>query len=125
MSSPTVLPADFVRRAQDRVLNLYAATILLMLVTIAILVVYCLRLGPLIGVGVERSFGIAAGLLFLCAALIAHVVDRTYRVWPEGRSFRPSFPGFFTERGYANAAKILVLVAAAIAIGYIIATLLT
>ena len=125
MSSPASLPADFVHRAQDRVLNLYAATILLMLVAIGILVVYCIRLGPLVGVGVERSFGFAVALLFLCGALITHVVDRTYRVWPEGRSVHPAFPGFFTARGYANAVKILILVAAAAAIGYIIATLLT
>ncbi len=125
MSSPASVPADFVRRAQDRVLNLYAATILLMLVVIGILVAYCLRLGPLVGVGVERSFGLAVGLLFLCSALIVHVVDRTYRVWPEGRGVRPSFPGFYTARGYANAVKILILVAAAAAIAYVIATLLT
>jgi hypothetical protein len=118
------LPADLVARAQNRVLNLYAAVLLLMLVTIALLVVYCIQLGPLVGPGVENSFGLAVALLFLCAALVTHIVDRTYRVWPEGRGVRPMFPGFITDRGLANALTILVLVGAGIGIAYLIATLI-
>lgn len=125
MSSVPALPADFVDRAQHRVLNLYAATIALMLGTIGLLVVYCIRLGPLVGPGVEQSFGIAVALLFLCATLMVHIVDRTYRVWPEGRSIRPTFPGFFTDRGLGNAIKILIIVGAGATIAWLIAMLLT
>jgi hypothetical protein len=119
------LSAELVARTQHRVLNLYAAVILLMLGAIGLLVVYSIQLGPLVGPGVESSFGIAVALLFLCSALIAHLVDRTYRVWPVGRGVRPAFPGLITERGIANGLKVLVLVAAGAAIAYLIATLLT
>jgi len=125
LSDSAVFPAGFVQRAQDRVLNLYAAVLILMLAAIALLVVYCIRLGPLIGPGVESSFGLACALLFLCSALIVHIVDRTYREWPEGRHVRPAFPGFITDRGLANVLKVLILVGAGAAIAYVIATLIT
>jgi hypothetical protein len=125
LSSATVLPRDFVSQSQHRELNLYAAIMLLMLVVIAVLVVYAIRLGPLIGPGVEESFGLAVALLFLCAAMIAHVVDRVYRVWPFGRNMTPMFPGFITARGAANFLMILVIVCAGAAIAYVIATLIT
>lgn len=125
MSSADGLSADLVTRTQHRVLNLYAAVTLLMLGAIGLLIVYAIRLGPLVGPGVESSFGFAVALLFLCSALIVHVVDRAYRVWPEGRGVRPAFPGFLTDRGLANGLQVLVLVAAAAAIAYVIATLLT
>ncbi|MGC2289851.1 MAG: hypothetical protein WA688_08360 [Thermoplasmata archaeon] len=125
MSSPTPLPADFVTRAQHRVLNLYAAVMILMLGMIALLSVYAIRLGPLIGPGVEESFGLAVALLFLSAALIVHIVDRVYRVWPLGRSVTPMFPGFITARGVANLVKILIIVGAGAGIAYVIATLIT
>lgn len=125
MSSSGALPADAVTRVRHRVLNLYAAVTLLMLGAIALLVVYSIRLGPLVGPGVENSFGFAVALLFLCAALIVHVVDRTYRVWPEGRGVRPAFPGFITDRGLVNGVKVLILVAASAAVAYVLATLVT
>jgi hypothetical protein len=125
LSSATAQPVDFVTKSQHRVLNLYAAVLILMLLAVALLVAYCIRLGPLVGPGVESSFGLACALLFLCAALLVHIVDRTYRVWPEGRGVRPMFPGFVTERGLANLVKILIIVAAGAAIAYVIATLLT
>ncbi|MFZ0830271.1 MAG: hypothetical protein WCB18_08390 [Thermoplasmata archaeon] len=125
MSDSAALPAAFVHQVQDRVLNIYAAVLILMLATIGLLVVYCIQLGPLVGPGVEQSFGLAVALLFLCAAMIAHIVDRTYRVWPEGRSVHPTFPGFFTDRGVANFVKILVIVGAGATIAYVIATLIT
>lgn len=125
MSSPPALSSDVVARVQDRVLNLYAAVTLLMLVAIGLLIVYSIQLGPLVGPGVESSFGFAVALLFLCAALIAHVVDRTYRAWPEGRGVRPAFPGLLTDRGLVNGLKVLVLVAAAAAVAYVLATLIT
>ena len=125
MSSPTALSTDFVTRTQHRELNLYAAILILMLLVIAVLVVYAIRLGPLIGPGVEESFGLAVSLLFLCAAMITHVVDRVYRVWPFGRYVTPVFPGFITARGSANLLKVLVIVCAGAAIAYVIATLIT
>ena len=123
MSNAT-LTADLVHRVQRRVLNLYATVLGLMLIVIAVLVAYCVRLGPLVGPGVESSFGLALAGLFIAAAVIAHVVDFTYRVWPEGRTFRPSFPGFFTDQGIATAIKVLILVAAAATIAYVVATLI-
>jgi hypothetical protein len=125
LSNAPILPANFVTRAQHQVLNLYAAITILMLVAIAVLVVYAIRLGPLVGPGVEQSFGLDVALLFLCAALIVHVVDRVYRVWPMGRGTPTMFPGFITARGVANTLTILVIVCAGGAIAYVIATLLT
>jgi len=125
LSSPTALPADFVTRAEHRVLNLYAAILILMLAVIALVSVYAIRLGPLVGPGVEESFGLAVALLFLCSAMLVHVVDRVYRVWPMGRGVTPMFPGFITARGAANALKILILVGAGAAIAYVLATLIT
>lgn len=125
MSSAPALPADFVTREQHQVLNLYAAIMILMLAVIALLIVYSIRLGPLVGPGVEQSFGFAVALLFLSGALVAHVIDRVYREWPFGRNLRATFPGFITDRGLANGLKILVVVGAAVAIAYVLATVLT
>lgn len=125
MSSSAALPADFVTRAEHRVLNVYAAIMLLMLVVIGLLIVYAIRLGPLLGPGVEESFGLAVALLFLCGALVVHVVDRVYRVWPMGRSIPTMFPGFITARGMANLVKVLIIVCAAAAVAYVLATLIT
>jgi hypothetical protein len=125
LSNVPLLPGDFVTRVQHRVLNLYAAIMILMLLVIALLIVYAIRLGPLIGPGVEESFGFAIALLFLAAALLADVVDRVYRVWPMGRGVPTMFPGFITARGAANALTILVIVCAGAAIAYVIATLIT
>jgi hypothetical protein len=123
--SSVALSSEAVERLQHRVLNLYTAVMLLMLVTIGLLVVYALRLGPLIGPGVESSFGLDLALLFISSAILVHIVDQTYRVWPLGRSVLPAFPGLLTDRGYANALRVLVLVAAAVAIAYVFATVLT
>jgi hypothetical protein len=125
LSSAPALPADFLTREQHRVLNLYGAIIVLMLALIGLLIVYTLRLGPLVGPGVEESFGFAVAMLFLSGALVAHVIDRVYREWPFGRNVHPVFPGFITDRGLANGLKILVFVCAAAAIAYVIATVLT
>jgi len=50
-----------------------------MLVGIAGLVAYVVRLGPLTSPGAETSFGFALSLMSLMAAALFHVVDRTYR----------------------------------------------
>ncbi len=111
-------------RVRDRVLNLYTAITILMVIVIGLLVLYSIRLGPLVGPGVEQSFGFALAIMFLAAALVIHVIDRAYRAWPAGRSYPPAFPGIITDRGIANALKVVVLVAAAGAVAYIMATVI-
>ena len=112
-------------RLRDRVLNLYSATILLMIVVILVSIAYSIHLGPLVGPGVEESFGLALALMFLAAALIAHLVDWTYRVWPTGRTVTPPFPGIVTDRGIANLIKVAIFVAVAGGVAYVIAQLVT
>jgi hypothetical protein len=112
-------------QVRNRVLNVYGATIVILLALIGILLGYTVRLGPLVGPGVEESFGIALAILFLAGALLAHVVDRTYRVWPLGRSVAPLFPGFVTDRSLATLLKAIVIAAAVAGIGYLIAVMLT
>lgn len=121
MSSPSGAsePEDLaaVRR---RVLDLYTAITVLMLLGIAVLIAYVIQLGSLIGPGVEQSFGFAVALMFIMGAVIIHLVDRTYRSWPLGRRFRPTPPGPITEAGQARLLRILILVIAAAAIAYIL-----
>ncbi len=112
------------REAQRRVLDLYTAITVLMLIGIAVLVVYAIRLGGLTGPGVEKSFGLAVALMFLMAALIVHTVDRTYRVWPLGRKFAPTPPGPVTEAGEARFLKIVLVVCVAAALAYILGGLI-
>lgn len=116
--------ADAFARARSRTLSLYFAGIVLMILGIAVLGVYVLRLGAIVGPGVEESFGLAVALMFLMSALAVHLVDRTYRSWPLGRRFRPSDPGPVAERDLVTALRVLVLAAAGGAIAYLVATLL-
>ena len=109
---------------QATVLAIYQAVAALMLIALAVLVVYAIRLGPLLGPGVESSFGFAAALMFLCAAVLVHLVDRTYRVWPTGRRVHPEAPEAVTDRSIAAFLRIVVLLAVAGAIAYVVATLL-
>lgn len=67
------------REPRGRTLTLYATVSVLMLVGIAGLVAYVVRLGPLTSPGAETSFGFALSLMSLMAAALFHVVDRTYR----------------------------------------------
>jgi hypothetical protein len=118
-------PSDAELRAvRTRVLNLYDTITVLMLVGIAILVVYAIRLGPLTSPGATRSFGFAVALMFLMAALIVHLVDRTYRVWPLGRRFRPSAPGPVTVHAQARFVIVVIIVVAAGAIAYVLGGLI-
>ena len=121
MSEPTGASA---RNLEARVVQLYQAIAVLMIVAIGVLVAYAIRLGPLVGPGVENSFGLAVGLMFLCSAMIVHVVDRTYRVWPTGRRVSPVTPGWYTDRSVAAFLRIVVLVAVGGAIAYVVATLM-
>ncbi len=123
MSSAAPTEAEL-RAIRRRVLNLYDSVTLLMLIGIAVLVVYAIRLGPLTSPGATRSFGFAVALMFLMAALIVHLVDRTYRVWPLGRRFEPTPPGPVTVRSQAKFLIAVILVVAAAAIAYVLGGLI-
>lgn len=110
---------------QDRVLSYYFAIVLLALIGIGVLVAYTIGLGPLVGPGVEESFGLAVALLFLLGALLMHVLDRTYREWPLGRRIHPADPRVITDATTAGTLRIAVLVGAGLLIAFILAQLLT
>lgn len=116
--------ADALRALRERTLTLYTTIVGLMLVGIAVLAVYAVRLGPLTSPGTERSFGFALALMSLMAAMIFHVVDRSYRVWPLGRRIAPTSPGPVSAQAQVRFLKVLVFVLAAAAIAYVIAGLL-
>ena len=116
--------ADIVR-LRDRTLALYYAAAILMLLGLGVLTVYVLRLGNLTGPGVEQSFGLAVALMFLMSAMMIHLVDRTYRVWPLGRRVQSPDPGPVTDQGWATFLAVAVLVAAGASIAYLISGLLT
>ncbi len=111
-------------RLRNRVADLYTAVQVLMLLGIAVLIVYAIRLGPLTSPGAEESFGLSVALIFLMGALVVHLVDRVYRVWPFGRRFRPKDPGPVTVQAQARFLKVLVVVLAAAAIAYILGGLI-
>jgi hypothetical protein len=125
LSSPDDAARQQYLRLRRRVLDLYDAVTVLMLVGIAILIVYSIQLGPLTSPGAEESFGIAVALMFLMSALIVHLVDRTYRVWPLGRRVAPTPPGPVTVAAQVRFLKILIVVIAGAAIAYILAGLLS
>lgn len=114
-----------IARAQGRTLSLYFAGTVLMILGIGILGVYVLALGAIVGPGVEESFGLAVSLMFLMGAMLAHLVDRTYRSWPLGRRFRPAEPAPVTDTDLATVLRALVLVAAGASIAYLVALLVS
>ena len=121
MSSPT--PAE-VRRFRNRLLDIYTAVTWLMLIGIVVLIGYAIRLGPLTSPGAEQSFGYAIALMFLMGAVIFHLVDKTYRLWPLGRRVHPAWPGYVTVEAEIRFFKILIVVAAAAAIAYVLGGLI-
>ena len=116
-------PAE-VRRLRNRLLDIYTVVVLLMLVGIGVLIVYAFRLGSLTSPGAQQSFGYALGLMFLMAAVVFHLVDRMYRVWPFGRRIRPAWPGYVTVEGEVRFFKVVIVVAAAAAIAYVLGGLI-
>ena len=108
------------RRLQSRVLTLYAWAAGLSLVAIFLLGAYAIHLGPLVGPGVESSFGLAAALMMLFGALVVHLVDRVYREWPLGRKFEPTWAVPVSDAAIATFLKALVFAAAVGAVGYIL-----
>jgi hypothetical protein len=109
---------------QRRLLDVYGAVTLLMLLGIAVLVAYAIQLGPLTSPGAERSFGFAIALMSLMAAVVFHLADRTYRVWPLGRRFRPSPPRPLTTTSWVRLLQVLVVALALAAIAYLLGGLL-
>ena len=109
---------------RKRTLDRHAAVTLLMLLGIAVLMVYAIRLGPTTGPGAERSFGLAVSLMALMGAVILHLADRTYRVWPLGRRFRPTPPAPMTLESWVLFLKVLIVVFALAGIAAILAQLL-
>lgn len=107
-----------------RVLQLYQAVIVLMLLGIVGLFVYVVRLGPLLGPGVEESFGLAVAAMFVMGALLTHLIDRIYRSWPLGRRFRPATPLPVTPQGTATWISWFVVAAAIAGGAYIVAQLI-
>ena len=93
-----------------------------MLFGIAVLIVYAIELGPLTSPGAQESFGLALSLMFLMGAVLFHVVDRTYRVWPLGRRVEPPAPGPVTNADVARVLRIVVVIAAGASIAYLITT---
>ncbi|MCI4325482.1 MAG: hypothetical protein L3K00_06350 [Thermoplasmata archaeon] len=126
--APSDPGVDFVEahRAETaaRVLRLYYAIIVLMIAGIVGLFVYVVRLGALVGTGVETSFGLAVAAMFTMGAMLVHLVDRTYRSWPLGRRFRPATPGPVTPSGTATLLSWLVVAAALGGAAYVVAQLL-
>jgi hypothetical protein len=110
--------------AARKVLAIYQAVTVLMLLGIAGLALYAYKLGPLVGTGAESSFGFAVAAMFLMGALLAHIADVTYRVWPLGRRFRPATPPPATPRAAASFLTWLVVLAVALGIAYVVAQLL-
>ena len=119
------LPTDAeLREIRRRVLNVYDAITALGLLGIAIMIIYVIEIGPLTSPGAQESFGLALSMMFLLGALLFHIVDRTYRVWPLGRRFSPTAPGPVTRWDIARFLRILTVVIAGSAIAYLIATML-
>ena len=117
-------PEEF-HHLRQRVLDLYAATILLMIVGLGVLLLYTILLvGPLTSPGAQESFGLALALAFLMAAVAGHLVDRMYRVWPLGRRIHPTPPGPVTPQAEVRFFKVVVVVCAAAGIAYILGALI-
>ncbi|HTP54182.1 MAG TPA: hypothetical protein VML94_04345 [Thermoplasmata archaeon] len=110
---------------RERTLTLYTSVTVLMILGIAVLAVYAIRLGSLLGPGAQESFGLAIALMSLMAAAIFHVVDRTYRAWPLGRRISPTDPGPVSATAQIRFLKVLIVVLTAAAIAYVIGGLLS
>jgi hypothetical protein len=124
LSEVALSPEQF-HRLRQRVLDLYAATILLMLVGIGVIILYSIVVvGPLTSPGAQESFGLGLALAFLMAAVAGHLVDRMYRVWPLGRRIHPTPPGTITPASEIRFFQVLVVVIAAGAIAYLIGALI-
>lgn len=107
-----------------RTLWLYSVISGLMLAGIAILALYAFKLGPILGPGVTASFGYAVALMFLMGAVLIHIVDRIYRVYPFGRRIHPARPSPLGAAEVATFLRVVVVIAAIGAVGYILGSLI-
>lgn len=133
------------REIRRRTVNLYDGVTFLMLIGIGALVGYVIwfadpispllcaaqggttcapAINPLTTPGGEQSFGLALALMFLMVALIFHIVDRTYRVWPLGRRLTPPVPGPITADSTARFLRIVLVLAAAATCSYLLGGLI-
>ncbi len=112
-------------RVRAATLRYYYAIVVLMILGIVVLAVYSIRLGPITGPGVESSFGLASALMLIMGAVVVHVVERAYRVYPLGRKTATHPPPPVTERDLVTFLKVLVLVLTGAAIAYILGSLIT
>lgn len=120
MSELTEPSAEEFARWRSRALTLYTWAGALSVIGIFVLAGYSIRLGPLVGPGVEDSFGLAVAVMFLLGALLVHLADRVYREWPFGRRIHPEYPAPVTDRSVATFVAWMVLVAAASAVAYVV-----
>jgi hypothetical protein len=81
-------------------------------------------LGSIVGPGLNSSFGYAVALMFLMGTLLIHLVDRLYRVYPFGRRRQPGPLPAFGDADLAVFLRVLVIVAAVGAVGYILGSLI-
>jgi hypothetical protein len=120
LSEPAGPTGEEFVRWRSRALTLYTWAGALSVIGIFLLAGYAIRLGPLVGPGVEDSFGLAVAVMFLLGALLVHLADRVYREWPFGRRIRPEHPAPVTDRSIATFVAWMVLVAGASAVAYVV-----
>ncbi len=120
MSEPAAAPPASRATAQGRVVALYSWAAALSLFAIFLLAAYAIHLGPIVGPGVETSFGLAVALMMLFGALLVHLVDRAYREWPLGRKFAAEWPGTVSDAAVATFLKALVFAVIAGAVAYVL-----
>lgn len=124
------LPPGEFARIQMRALRVYGATVGLVLAGIAVLATYAISIGMgftgpgLASPGGQESFGLSVSLLMMFGAVLFHVIDRLYRTWPLGRHVTPAAPRPLTVESQILLVKVIVVVAAAAGIGWILAGLL-
>ena len=108
-----------------RVLRYYSVVAGLSIFGILVLAAYSIHLGPLVGPGVESSFGLAVAVMFLLGALLVHIVDRAYREYPLGRRVHPGPVGPVTDAAIATFLKVVIVATAAGSLAYLFWGILT
>lgn len=112
MSETPSLSPEELSRLRRQLLRIYEVVAGLSVFGILVLVAYSIRLGPIVGPGVESSFGLAVALMFLEGALLVHIVDRIYREWPLGRRVAPDWRGAVSDADIARFLMVIVFAAA-------------
>ncbi len=131
MSELTDLTPAELNAIRERLFRWYGAITAIALGVMAVLIAYVIVYGMgfagpgLASPGGQQSVGFALAMLLLLAALLVHLVDRIYRVWPFGRKVEVLVPRPLTIESQVLLLKVLVAVFAAAGIGWLIAGLLT